>query len=304
MQETDFGEPGLRWSVAQRLEFIEFRLVWEGRINRADVAKKFGVTVQQATGDLQAYERLAPNNLSYDRNAKTFVAGHHFEPVLINPLADRHLLQLAAIANGLVAAEETWFHALPEVGVVPVPLRHVSTITMRWVLEAIRTRGTIEIEYESVKTPDTLRRSIAPHALAHDGARWHVRAWCKKNRNFRDFVLSRIISTGSISRSTVDPSLDHEWSTMVDIVLGPNPELSEGARRSLAKEFHMTRGRLRLPTRVALAFYTRQHLNLDTDLPPSRKQLVLLNKDEVDAAVAAAEAATVEAMRKNGHLAE
>ena len=95
MQETDFGEPGLRWSVAQRLEFIEFRLVWEGRINRADVAKKFGVTVQQATGDLQAYERLAPNNLSYDRNAKTFVAGHHFEPVLINPLADRHLLQLA-----------------------------------------------------------------------------------------------------------------------------------------------------------------------------------------------------------------
>ena len=66
----------------------------------------------------------------------------------------------------------------------------------------------------------------------------------------------------------------------------------------------MTRGRLRLPTRVALAFYTRQHLNLDIDLPPSRKQLVLLNKDEVDAAVAAAEAATVEAMRKNGHLAE
>ncbi|MFD1765282.1 hypothetical protein ACFSAG_00300 [Sphingorhabdus buctiana] len=53
-----------------------------------------------------------------------------------------------------------------------------------------------------------------------------------------------------------------------------------------------------------IAFYTRQHLNLDIDLPPSRKQLVLLNKDEVDAAVAAAEAATVEAMRKNGHLAE
>jgi predicted DNA-binding transcriptional regulator YafY len=300
MQETDFSEPGLRWSVAQRLEFIEFRLVWEGRINRADVAKKFGVTVQQATGDLQAYERLAPNNLSYDRNAKTFVASQDFEPVLLNPLADRQLLQLAAIANGLVAAQETWFQALPEVSVVPVPLRHVSTTTIRWVLEAIRMRSTIEIEYQSVKSPEALRRSIAPHALAHDGARWHVRAWCQKNRNFRDFVLSRIISTGRLSRSEIDPLLDREWSTTVDIVLGPNPELSEGARRSLSKEYHMTRGRLRLPTRVALAFYTRQHLNLDLDLPPSRKQLVLLNRDEVDAAVAAAEAATVAALRESG----
>jgi len=296
MEEGNPVGPGLRWSIAQRLEFIEFRLVWEGRINRSDVAERFGITVQQATGDLQLYEKLAPRNIVYDRNAKTFVPGRDFEPFFLKPLADRQLLQLAAIANGLVTPDETWFTGLPPVGAVPVPQRHVSTLTMLRVLEAIRTRSVIEIEYQSVKRADAIHRSIAPHALAHDGMRWHARAWCPKNRRFRDFVLSRIHSTGAMSRAIVDPALDLEWQTMVEIVLGPNPGLGEGARRSLVKEYDMTRGRLRLPTRVALAFYTRQHLNLDLDLAPERQQLVLMNKEEVDAACVEAEAATLRAL--------
>jgi hypothetical protein len=260
------------------------------------------MTLQQATADMQAYEKLASANIRYDRNAKTFVPGDRFEPIFLKPLADRQLLQLAGIANGLVAAEETWFSELPPVGVVPVPRRHVPTLVMRWILEAIRAQSVIEIEYQSVKRADAIRRSIAPHALGHDGMRWHARAWCPKNRRFRDFVLSRIVATGTLSPATVAPALDIEWHTMVDIVLGPNPALGEGARRSLVKEFSMTRGRLHLPTRVALAFYTRQHLNLDLELQPEQQQLVLVNREEVDAACVQAEAATIQALTRAGQL--
>ena len=31
------------WGVERRLEFIEFRLFWEGRVNRADLIDTFGV---------------------------------------------------------------------------------------------------------------------------------------------------------------------------------------------------------------------------------------------------------------------
>ena len=31
----DKEAPGLRWGVEQRLEFIEFRLLWEGGVNRS-----------------------------------------------------------------------------------------------------------------------------------------------------------------------------------------------------------------------------------------------------------------------------
>ena len=33
----------LRWGVEQRLEFIEFRLFWEGHVNRSDLMDQFGV---------------------------------------------------------------------------------------------------------------------------------------------------------------------------------------------------------------------------------------------------------------------
>jgi len=302
MEKSEQDGSTLRWSIAQRLEFIEFRLIWEGRINRVDISDRFGVTVQQATADLQHYERIAPENIRYDRYAKTFVPGAGFEPQFVKPLADRQLLQLAAIGTGLVEPQETWFSELPPIGVAPIPRRSVLTTTVRWILEAIRTRSAIDIEYQSVKRPAVIKRSIAPHALGHDGTRWHARAWCSKNRCFRDFVLSRMTHTGSLSPSTIDPEMDFEWTTEIELVLVPNPELGEGSRRSLAKEYSMSRGRLHLPVRAAMAFYAVQNLDLDLTLDPARQQLVLLNKAEVDAVCADARVRTLAALRKAGHL--
>jgi len=285
MSEIEVTRPRLRWSVAQRLEFIEFRLVWEGWINRSDIAERFGVTVHQATADLALYEKLATNNLAYDRMAKRFVPSAIFEPRFLRPLADRQLLQLAAIGGDLIDPAETWFGELPPIGVVAVPHRSVRTLIMRWMLEAIRTNSAIEIDYQSMKKAEPIRRTIAPHALGHDGVRWHARAWCPKNREFRDFVLSRISATGSLSPCEVSPLKDHEWFTEVGIIIAPNPGLTEGARRSLAKEYGMTRGQLKIRTRVALAFYLIKHLNLDLEnLKPERQQLILLNRDEFEAA--------------------
>jgi len=35
----------LRWGVERRLEFIAFRLLWEGHMNRGDLMDAFGVSV-------------------------------------------------------------------------------------------------------------------------------------------------------------------------------------------------------------------------------------------------------------------
>ena len=45
----------LRWGVEQRLEFIEFRLFWEEHVNRIDLMDQFGVSVNQASMDLNRY---------------------------------------------------------------------------------------------------------------------------------------------------------------------------------------------------------------------------------------------------------
>lgn len=289
---TEDSQP-VRWISVRRMEFIEFRLLWEGRVNRTDIATAFNLSVQQASVALAAYERAAPTNIVYDRNAKTFVPGPDFRPVFLREHADRQLLQLAAIENGWIEKEDTWFGALPPAGIVPVPPRRVPNDVMRSLLKAIRTRAEIKVEYQSMSRKDATWRWIGPHALGYDGTRWHARAWCSTRRQFRDFVLSRIQATGEIRPCQISQEADRCWHERVAIILAPNPDLPEGAQRAVAKEHRMRRGQMTVSTRAAMAFYFIQHLNLDIpDLAPSRRQIIILNKDEVDDAVRRAQAAT------------
>lgn len=291
----------VRWVSVRRMEFIEFRLLWEGRVNRPDIAKAFNLSVQQASVVLAAYERAAPTNIFYDRNAKTFVPGPAFTPLFLREHADRQLLQLAAIENGWIEKEDTWFGALPPAGIVPVPPRRVPNDVMRALLTAIRTGAEIKVEYQSMSRKDASWRWIGPHALGYDGVRWHARAWCNTHRQFRDFVLSRIQATGEIRPSKISHQADRCWHEQVAIILAPNPDLPDGAQRAIAKEYRMRRGQMTVSTRAAMAFYFIQHLNLDIpNLAPSRRQIIIVNKDEVDNAVRQAQAATEEKLRAIG----
>lgn len=82
----------MRWGVEKRLEFIEFRLFWEGGINRADIMEQFGVSVPQASKDLSLYEEKAPGNLRYDKQQKRYLASPTFKPFFFEargrPLSD------------------------------------------------------------------------------------------------------------------------------------------------------------------------------------------------------------------------
>ena len=79
MVETEKAD--LRWGVEQRLEFIEFRLFWEGHVNRGDLMSAFGVSVNQASTDLNRYIGMAPDNMQYDKSARAYVRGAAFAPL-------------------------------------------------------------------------------------------------------------------------------------------------------------------------------------------------------------------------------
>mgnify|MGYP000158397064 CR=1 FL=1 len=87
----------LRWGIEQRLEFIEFRLFWEGHVNRIDVMQQFGVSVNQASSDLNRYIALAPDNMVYDKSARTYVRGSDFKAQFLEPDASRYLAQLRSL---------------------------------------------------------------------------------------------------------------------------------------------------------------------------------------------------------------
>src|SRR5882762_10929051 len=103
----------LPWGQRQRLEFIEFRLFWEGAINRSEITDRFSVSVPQASTDLSAYRALAPLNMEYNASQKRYVATPQFKPQLIAPNAERYLAQLRAISDGVITLADTSIAGLP-----------------------------------------------------------------------------------------------------------------------------------------------------------------------------------------------
>jgi predicted DNA-binding transcriptional regulator YafY len=193
---------------------------------------------------------------------------------------------VAAILSGAIQPHETWFGSLPPAAVVPDLVRRVEPRTLQAILVAIERSEALEVNYQSLTKTEV--RLIAPHSLAFDGQRWHARCWCEKNKDFRDFVLTRILSLGTSRLSTSSPSDDMEWISRVTLKISAHPDLNAAQRAAIEHDYGMTDGCLRVETRVAFAFYLIKRFNLDitTDvIGPERKQIYLMNPDDIAGAV-------------------
>ena len=283
------GKPSLRWSVEQKLQFIEFRLFWEGHVNRADLMDKFGVSLNQASGDLNRYIALAPDNMVYDKSGKTYVRSPAFSPHFMKPDATQYLAQVRSVAEGIVAPEDAWIGNLPAFDATPAPARGIDPAVLRSIVIAIRRREAVEVRYQSMSSPDPEWRWIAPHALAFDGFRWHARSFCEKSGEYRDFVISRIVETRQSRSTQMQTAADTDWDEIVQLEIGPHPALSQNQKRVIELDYGMQNGRVVIPVRRALLYYALKRLGLDTD-PAARKpqdqQIILLNTNDVPGASA------------------
>ncbi len=280
----------MRWGVEKRLEFIEFRLFWEGGINRADIMDQFGVSVPQASKDLTLYEEKAPGNLAYDKSAKRYRAAENFKPVFLNPDAGAYLAQLRAGSLSGDGLEESWLSAVPSFDTMPVPFRRVTVSVLRKILAAIRAERAVEIKYQSMSDhrPDPEWRWITPHALGNDGLRWHVRAFCHVDRKFKDFILSRCLEIGGDADPEAAPPEDQFWQDKFDVTLVPNPKLSAPQQDVIAQDYEMQDGKVVVPVRMALLYYFLKRLRLDVADALDRPQeapVIVSNRAEFDAAL-------------------
>ncbi|WP_105385214.1 helix-turn-helix transcriptional regulator [Neorhizobium alkalisoli] len=282
---VDSADRDLRWGVAKRLEFIDFRLFWDGSFNRKDLVDFFGISEQQASSDIALYQARADHNLTYDRSLKSFVRSEEFEPEFIGPFSDRYLLQLMAVKNGWMSGSDTWFSETPPVDVVGfLKRRSTSPGNLIRLLDAIKQKKELEIEYASLTGSPAGKRTIAPHSFLFAAGRWYVRAWSKEHNEFRDYSLNRIASTVLLGASAVGAELDLEWHHTMELVLIPNPKLAELKQSAVAAEYDMADGELRVPSRLSAAFYLINEHNLDVEpgvLKAEKQQLVLKNLNEV-----------------------
>lgn len=276
-----------RWSIEQRTAFIEERLFWLGEVNRTDLVRRFGVSMGQASVDIARYLAHAPQGVTYDKRAKRYVADAAFRPVLAAPDAARFLGELRLVNAGLMAAEDTLAGNVPPFDAAPLPERAIDAFVLRAVLTAIRRRLALAVTYQSMSRPQPMRRLIEPHALAHDGFRWHARAFDRETGAFRDFVLGRIGAPHLETQAQAQPGEDRDWHAFVTLEIAPHPGLTPAQAKAIALDYGMTKGRARVRVRRALLFYALRRLGLDLKpdaRPPHEQHIVLLNRADIDGA--------------------
>jgi hypothetical protein len=249
------------WAAQERLRFIERSLWWRGQVKRRDLGETFGISLAQASSDLQRYLEMNPLAARYDLKAKTYRGEPHMECRLHTPKLEEALALYLGRAGlhgvGVDAGSD-------KVALIFLPMRESTPAVQRAAFYAVIEGLRLRIDYGSL----TGRRAagwrwIVPRAFAHDAYRWHLRAWCEENQGYRDFVLSRIRQVEWPLESP-DSSLpqDTDWETWEELTLIPNPQLSEDQRKAIEADYGMKAGKLRLPVRRAMRAYTLDHLRI------------------------------------------
>jgi len=242
----------------ERLFHIDFKLRFLGTINRNDLISRFGIKAAAATRDISLYKELAPKNLVYDTKAKTYVQSDTFKPVFKYPGSQA----LSALCHGL-GDDQVANNSSLVLSEAPTQLNLPNLDVLAEVTKAIHQKKMLKIGYRSLSSGSTIRE-IVPFAIVDNGLRWHVRAFDRKRKRFTDFVINRIAKPKILYSDTPDNQTmesDIQWNRIVEMHIIPHPRLIHPD--TIAAEYGMEDGILKIQTRAAVAGYVLRRWNVD-----------------------------------------
>lgn len=252
MEEFSFAQK-------QRLAYIDFKLYFSGMVTRSEIVSHFELGLAAATRDLKFYKDNAPENMAYDNVEKKYFITTKFKPIFKHD-ARRTLIKLANnISDGFDAIGDTSFPIES-----PSPLNVPDIDIIAKLSQAIINHKPISVIYTSLSSGSGARE-LVPHSIVDNGLRWHLRAYDRKSKSFRDFVLTRITKV-TIQAQTPSPEEDqledHQWMRMVPLQIIPHPNNVKHPT-AIKLDFGMEKGVLEVNVRAAMAGYLLRRWNVD-----------------------------------------
>lgn len=276
----------IRWDLLYRYRLIEIIAYWEGRLTTNHLCNSFGIGRQQASKDINTYLReIAPGNLEYDKQIKGYVPTAEFQPAVTTGTADEYL-HILSRTKDIAHTFQNLDLGFANTHMLQVPSRPVDPVILRALVNAAREQKRVDIGYLSLNNPETDGRIIVPHTLVCTPMRWHVRAYCEKNGDYRDFVLSRFRGVPDVlERSEHGVKDDEAWNADIELAICPDPRLSELQKQVICHDYGMTDKRLTIHCKAALLQYVLQAFKLDPYKQEARaeaQQIVIGNYKEVE----------------------
>lgn len=249
----------LPWAQVERLAYIDFRVYFLGELRRSDLTDRFQTGPAGATRDIAMYRSLAPENLDFDGTNKVYVPSPTFVPLFThNP--GRVLVALSeGFGDGVHSAERALIPCE-----FPTALSLPAVNVLAPITRAIHRRKAVQLKYRS-KSSGLGEREVVPLALVDIGTRWHARVFDRKSREFRDFVLTRMMDPEVLENSAVrdeeTAQADLQWSRIIELELVPHPDFD--SRDVVLMDYPMVDGVLKVRVRAANAGYMLQQWHVD-----------------------------------------
>lgn len=271
------SECQISWGHKQRLIFIEQQLLWGRCFKARMLMDTFGVSRHQAGTDIKKYIELFPRNVKpYNPVVKFYEPSDDFVPQLVGVDPDYPL------THGLVDA-----HDQPPVEICTSLRRDLDNKVVLEILKHIEEKAAFEAIYASASTPVGSKRVLSPTKIIFASGRLHIRAYCHEKGEYRDFALSRFLTTPRLSKIKKELPTDNQGDRIVIVKIIVNPNLSKDAQVLINKEFSSI---LSEPVKIkaSLLHYFLQENNLPEDeasmkkassIPWSYPVIVKLNED-------------------------
>lgn len=245
----------------ERLAFIDFSLQYFGHVSRNDLIQRFKTGLAASTRDFSAYKELATGNMHLVHQTKQYHRSAEFKPVFKHD-PEVILTSLSrGFGNGIssgVQPSEQCFDA--------VRLIHPDADIIAALMRAIHNRQPVKCSYVSVTSGES-QRTLVPHSLVNNGHRWHVRAFDRKHKSFRDFVCTRFTQVELINQdinTNESRHYDDQWNKQIDLILIPHPSISQP--KAIQMDYAMQDGQLVLSIKAALAAYLLRQWQVDCSL--------------------------------------
>jgi WYL domain len=263
------GTNEANWAARERLRAVEMLLWWRGWVGRGDLIERFGISAAQTSGDLQRYLELNETAMVYHTSRKRYEATEAMRCLLHKP----SLNEAVGLLGGEVTGGFTGFRSetvVPGGGddrlvVLHLPVRQATDEVARRVFMALFGKQSIRVKYTSVSSNQESWRVLRPSALAWDGRRWHVRAWCETRQSWLDFVLGRMSVAEWPMEAPQEIPADEDWQTWETVRLRVNPALGETAREGIKMDYGLADDALEIHVRRAMMPYLEAEMFLMKD---------------------------------------
>lgn len=270
----------------QRLLQMELLLRWEGRIGNARLRDLLGLSSIRASQWIREFRESQPRWTLWDRITRSFHATPDFyrdadaiaKPVENSSSFAQYLSLVGLPATMDAGDQHVVVAAFPDIS---TPNPQIFAI-----LSGASRRGqVVEITYRSMREPLPHKRIIAPHSIVRAGRRWHVRAYCEKNKQFRDYAVGRISHVKLLDRhSEFSMKDDKDWMTEVPVRLIAHPDLNRDQELLIRFEYFNDTAARVTSCRGPLVSYFIQEVRAATDIKtqrPPEYQLAVGNIKEV-----------------------